>query len=144
MAGVRPCVRRAARRRSDGSESVRRWLSSADRCTLSIAVRHRCHCLTVQAGPIGCRLRPRGAKDWNGALELRGAKALRAHLAAFSETADDELRVNTAYDLLRNGRAELAWFLISLLEDVQTRELVRARMRQREQLPIAQGESRWT
>lgn len=79
-----------------------------------------------------CRLRPRGAKDWNGVLELRGVEALRSHLSAFSEAADDEARVNTAYALLRSGRTELAWFLVSLLEDVQTRELVRARLRQKE------------
>jgi Toprim-like len=79
-----------------------------------------------------CRLRSRGAKDWNGVLDLRGVEALRSHLSAFSEAADDEARVNAAYALLRSGRAELAWFLVSLLEDVQTRELVRARLRQKE------------
>lgn len=78
-----------------------------------------------------CRLRPRGAKDWNGVLELRGVEPLRNHLSAFSEVADDETRINVAYELLRVGRAELAWFLVSLLEDVQTRELVRARLRQK-------------
>lgn len=80
-------------------------------------------------GARACRLRPRAAKDWNGVLELRGAESLRRHLSAFSEVADDEERVNIAYGLLEGGRADLAWFLVSLLEDVQIRELVRARMR---------------
>ncbi len=35
MTGVRRCIRRAARRRSDGSERVRRWLRSAGRSALA-------------------------------------------------------------------------------------------------------------
>jgi Toprim-like len=95
-------------------------------------------------GARACRLRPRGAKDWNAVLQLRGAESVRTHLAAFSETADDETRVNAAYGLLQGGRAALAWFLVSLVENVQTRELMRARMHQKEleiQRPVVHEEA---
>ncbi len=71
------------------------------------------------------RLRPRGGKDWSEVLERTGADALRAHLAAFSETADEETRFNAAWQLMRNGRADAAHFIVSLVEDAFTREMMR-------------------
>jgi hypothetical protein len=71
------------------------------------------------------RLRPRGGKDWSELLEERGADALRTHLAAFSETADEETRFDTAWQLMQNGRADAAHFIVSLVEDAFTREMMR-------------------
>jgi DNA primase len=77
------------------------------------------------------RLRPNGAKDWNELLETCGDEDLRERLSAYSQTADDELRVNTSWDLFKEERYEEAEFIASLVGDVYTREICRASLRQR-------------
>jgi 5S rRNA maturation endonuclease (ribonuclease M5) len=75
------------------------------------------------------RLRPRIGKDWNESLQLLGAETLRAHLAPFSETADDEMRVNAAWEFDKNGRQGLSGFVASLIKDGMTRETLLMRLR---------------
>lgn len=75
------------------------------------------------------RLRPGDCKDWSEVLERTGADALRVRLAAFSETADTQTQVAAAVELMRAGRATDAQFVISLIDDMYTRETVRAQMR---------------
>jgi len=75
------------------------------------------------------RLRPRSAKDWGEALQLMGAETLRTHLAAFSEVADTETRVNAVCDLAEGGRKDAALFVASLIEDAGAREHLRRALR---------------
>ncbi len=75
------------------------------------------------------RLRPRSAKDWGEALQLMGAETLRTHLAAFSEVADTETRVNAVCDLAEGGRKDAALFVASLIEDAEPREHLRSALR---------------
>jgi len=75
------------------------------------------------------RLRPRGAKDWSELLEQRGAAGLRAYLAPFSATMNDERRGLWAAELHLAGRADAAQFVAGLMADALTREQARARLR---------------
>lgn len=75
------------------------------------------------------RLRPRGGKDWSELLEKRGAAGLRAYLAPFSATMNDERRGLWAAELHCAGRADAAQFVAGLMADVLTREQARARLR---------------
>jgi DNA primase len=75
------------------------------------------------------RLRSKGAKDWGEVLETCGADRLRSHMAAFSESADDETRAEAAWFLGHGGHAEAAQFAASLVSDGYTREGLRARLR---------------
>jgi hypothetical protein len=84
------------------------------------------------------RLRARGAKDWNEALQQRGQDALRASLAPFTPTCTDELRAMHALDLRRVGRMDAARFVAGLIGKAILRECVRARLRSSE--PDAVGE----
>jgi DNA primase len=74
------------------------------------------------------RLRPKGANDWGEALEKRGFESLRASLAAFAETSDDEARVNAAWDLKCAQRDDAASFITSLIEDGFIRQTFADRM----------------
>jgi len=74
------------------------------------------------------RLRPRGAKDWNEALELRGADVLRAHLAAFASAAEDQKREVAALEMARQGRAQAAQFVASLICETLRRERLKIRL----------------
>lgn len=84
------------------------------------------------------RLRARGAKDWNEALQQRGQDALRTSLAPFTPTCTDELRAMHALDLRRAGRMDAARFVAGLIGKAMLRECVRARLRSSE--PDAVGE----
>ncbi len=86
------------------------------------------------------RLRPRGGKDWSDLLEARGADSLRTHLAAFSETADEETRFNAAWQLMQNGRADAAHFIVSLVEDAFTRETLRAGLSRARRVAVSNSE----
>lgn len=79
------------------------------------------------------RLRSRGSKDWNEALEKYGVEVLSTHLAAFSEAAGDEERINAAWQLMESGRADAARFIASLVEDAFTREALGISLRRRQE-----------
>jgi hypothetical protein len=86
------------------------------------------------------RLRPCGGKDWSELLEARGADALRTHLAAFSETADEETRFDVAWQLMQNGRADFAHFIVSLVDDAFTREMMRAGLSRARRVAVSNSE----
>lgn len=75
------------------------------------------------------RLRPRGAKDWSEILVRRGADALRAHLAAFASTTEDQTREAAALELARQGRTQAAQFVASLICETLRREKLKIILR---------------
>jgi hypothetical protein len=75
------------------------------------------------------RLRPEGAKDWNELLQQQGDEPLRARLAAYTEIADDDCRVDALPELVESGRLDEALFVTALINDLYTRELWRSRLR---------------
>ncbi len=54
---------------------------------------------------------------------------MRGHLAAFSEIADAETRINAVCDLAASGRKDAALFIASLIEDAGAREHLRSALR---------------
>jgi 5S rRNA maturation endonuclease (ribonuclease M5) len=86
------------------------------------------------------RLRPRIGKDWSESLQLLGVETLRAHLAPFAETADDEMRVNAAWEFDKNGRQGLSRFVASLIKDGMIRETLLMRFRRGDVSAVVEGE----
>lgn len=83
----------------------------------------------LKAGKHTYRLRPDGEKDWNKILEERGTEPLREKLVAYSEIADDEVRVRVLRQAAEEGRLDEAEFIASLVEDIYTREKQRRWLR---------------
>jgi DNA primase len=74
------------------------------------------------------RLRPQFGKDWAEVLEKKGAEKLRQHLAAFSATAPDEIKMNESWRLFKEGREEAAHFAARTIANGECREWLRAKM----------------
>lgn len=74
------------------------------------------------------RLRPRWAKDWAEVLEKIGIVKLSQHLEPFAEKADDETKVNTAWQWFTQGREAAAFFLANTIADNEVRAIILSRI----------------
>lgn len=84
------------------------------------------------------RFRARGGKDWSELLERRGAANLREHIIPFSEMADDEVRVDAAWSLMKSDHREAAEFIAWLIADPLTRHLFLERIRRASLTAVAE------
>lgn len=85
------------------------------------------------------RLRPRASKDWAEVLEKVGAEKLTENLKPFASTADDELKINMAWQWFKSGKKDAAQFLTQMIENGEYREWLFDKYRQIKQTEVSVG-----